>query len=48
MEAKSDVPISKCKYDVDRTMGELRLRDAKTGPRIVPLTASPTHQEIPK
>ena len=24
--------------DVDRTMGELRLRDAKTGPRWVPLT----------
>ena len=24
--------------DVDRTAGELRLRDAKTGPRMVPLT----------
>ena len=26
--------------DVDRTAGELRLRDAKTGPRMVPLTAA--------
>ena len=25
--------------DVDRTAGDLRLRDAKTGPRMVPLTA---------
>ena len=25
--------------DVDRTAGELRLRDAKAGPRMVPLTA---------
>ena len=26
--------------DVDRTVGELRLRDAKTGPRMVPMTAA--------
>ena len=26
--------------DVDRTAGELRLRDAKTGPRMVPMTAA--------
>ena len=25
--------------DVDRTAGDLRLRDAKAGPRVVPLTA---------
>ena len=28
-----------CWDDVDRTSGELRLRDAKAGPRMVPLTA---------
>ena len=26
--------------DVDRTAGELRLRDTKTGPRMVPMTAA--------
>ena len=31
--------LSLCWDDVDRTAGELRLRDAKTGPRMVPLSA---------
>ena len=30
--------IDECWDDVDRTAGELRLRDAKSGPRMAPLT----------
>ena len=32
--------INECWDDVDRTAGELRLRDTKTGPRMVPMTAA--------
>ena len=32
--------IHKCWEDVDRTSGELRLRDAKAGARVVPLSPS--------